>query len=175
MQNPFPPPSPSLASPQSRPAPLRIVCPPQRRPLALVLAVLSCGVIAPGIWRVLSGQVERSYLYLWIAGLMAVGSATLVYRNLAVRDTLWLAWDGQGGAPLAEDVLVLDAGRVRAVRLLPAPGPYSSEGKMATLGLAPGRIEIEADGMVYRFGAGLGRHRLEETVMRIERYCGLRP
>jgi len=142
--------------------------------MPLLVSTVALCMIVPGWWRQLSGPEEPRYLSLWVSVLFAVGFGMLVYRNLWVRDSLWLAWSMEADVAADTDALVLDAATVRAVRVLPAAGAYSEEGKWVSLGLAAGRIEIETADDVVRFGAGLSTHRLGETAERIEAYCGLR-
>jgi hypothetical protein len=156
-------------------APLHIVCPRPKQLLAIMLSCACFSVLAGAAVKLLDGPPERfSWFKVWMVVLMGTAMAALLYRNLFMRDALYLYREkAEDWALENENVLVLAAASVRALRLCPRPGEYSSEGKYAALGLGPGLVEIETTDGCYRFGAGLDEDMAAVTARKIAAYCGL--
>lgn len=155
--------------------PLHIVCPSAKQPMAIAFAGGAFVFLATGVFRLFTGPAERfSWIKLWLLALMVTACVALLYRNLFVRDELYLYRDeAEDWARMDEDMLVLAAGSVRSLRVCPPPGPYSAESKNASLGMGTGLIEIETSDGCYRFGAGLDADIAGVTAQQIAAYCGL--
>lgn len=102
--------------------------------------------------------------------LFGVLFAVLVYRSYFFRDELCII---RGSSTPKEYKVLLSVETIRAVRVLPAADAWSSEGKLDSFGLSEGRIEIETKTQTFRFGAGLDEYSTQNTVFKIERFCGL--
>ncbi|MFC0167334.1 hypothetical protein ACFFKC_04505 [Pseudoduganella danionis] len=150
---------------------LHIVCPTQKRLLPVLLAGCWCLMFIPAIARHLSGP-SQDYAYAWLAITLSTGAlfAILLYRSYVFRDELCIVRGSS--APKAYKFL-LSAETIRAVRVLPSAQAWSSEGKLESLGLSDGRIEIETSTQSFRFGAGLDEYSTHNTVNKILRFCGL--
>lgn len=154
--------------------PLHIVCPRPWQPMAIILSGAGFCVLAMAAFKLLGGPGPVSWFKVWVLVLMGTACVALVYRNLFVRDALYLYRDrAEEWARGDEDMLVMAAAGVRAVRVCAAPRPYSAEGKHAALGTGQGLIEIETLEGCYRFGAGLDEDAARVTARQIAAYCGL--
>lgn len=155
--------------------PLHIVCPSSKRPGSIAVSCLGLAVLATSAFKLLNGPPERfSWFKVWVLALMGTALYAVLYRNLFVRDELYLYRDkAEEWAIGDEDMLVLEAGRVRSVRVGPKPGPYTAEGKNIAIGIGSGLIEIETLDGSYRFGAGLDEDIARVRAGQIAAYCGL--
>ncbi|MCA1246416.1 hypothetical protein [Massilia sp. MS-15] len=168
-----------MHSPPTQPAPitpepLHIRCPRPKEPLGLLLSCAAFGVLAMAGAKLVNDPEGFSWFTAWVMVLFGTALAALVYRNLCVRDTLYLYRDRpEDWAEGSEEMLVLEAGCVRTLRVCPVPEPTSSEGKFAALGVGPGLIEIGTADGCYRFGAGLDENGARTVAGRIAAYCGL--
>jgi len=159
----------------STPEPLHIVCPSSKQPSSIVVSCLGLAVLATAAFKLLDGPPERfSWFKVWVLVLMGTAFYAILYRNLFVRDELYLYRDkAEEWAIGDEDMLVLEASRVRSVRVGPKPGPYTAEGKEIAMGIGNGLIEIETLDGSYRFGAGLDEDIASVRAREIAAYCGL--
>ena len=150
---------------------LHIVCPTQKRLLPLILACFWCLVFVPVIAKHLSSPT-KNYSYLWLVFTLLVGAffAMLVYRSFFFRDELCIY--RASTAPKGYKFL-LDAESIRAVHIFPVADSWSSEGKLDSVGLSEGRIEIETTTQSFPFGAGLTEYMVEGTADKIVDFCRL--
>lgn len=144
-----------------------------------MIAVSCAGLamLALMMFELFNGPPERfSWFKVWLLVLMATFLYAILHRNLFVRDELLVYRDkAEAWALEDENVLVLVAASVRAVRVAPMPalGSYSAEGQNIAMGIGSGLIEIETTDGRYRFGAGLDDDISRVTARRIAAYCGL--
>ena len=147
---------------------LHIVCPTQKRGFAAFMSFCFVCLLVYGLASSSQGDLSPGVAIFTACALSIVTvAAWALYRNFVFRDELYIARDGE----LPSIELAFLAEQVRAVRLLPAPEPWTPEAKWDAIGFGHGRIEIETASHCYHFGAGLDEQQARAAVEQIQGFC----
>ena len=147
---------------------LHIVCPTRKRGFAACMSFCFVCLLAYGLASGARRGLSAGVIVFTACALAIVSvAAWAMYRNFVFRDELYIACDGE--LPPIELAFVLD--EIRAVRLSPAPEPWTPEAKWEALGFGHGRIEIETATRRYHFGAGLDQRETQAALERIQGFC----
>jgi len=150
---------------------LHIKCPRQNRWFPFLLSCLGFLIIGPGLIEELAKPFsEFAFLHVILLSAIFLLLCLILYRNFFYRDQLFLY---RGVQPISKFGLIISTDMIHGVRILPPVEAMSPEGKMDSLGLGAGRIEIDTDYGPFRFGVGLGEYMVNEIFVKIVDFCGL--